>query len=320
MKLLVVGGSIFVGRHIVEDALTRGWDVTMVTRGRHAIPKAFVTVRQIVGDRRSVVGNLVGTWDAVIDTCGYRPEDVRSSVASLEGRIGCYVFISSASVYPKGIEVGSEEFELVAPSDTSSMDPELALDYGPLKAACERAVLAGKQDALILRPGLVVGPYDPTDRFGYWPQRMALGSVVLAPGSPDDYVQVIDGRDHAAFVARCLLDGVTGTFNVSSDPMPMSEVLNACTPTASEVTIRWIDSRLLRLNQVQPWTELPLWQGLKPGPMISNMRARAAGLAIRPLAVTAADTLAWERTRGGPFPRLSQLSMQRESELLKRYG
>ena len=321
MRVLVLGGGVFVGRHLVEDALQRGWDVTVLTRGLHPLPTFSCQVTHLLGDRRTILGDLEGTWDAVIDTCGYRQADVAASVSALGPRIGRYVFVSSASVYPDVIPVVDESVELAVPPNPDAMDPERARDYGPLKVACEQAVREGVSDrALVVRPGLIVGPYDPTDRFGYWPLRMALGGDVLAPGKPVDRVQIVDGRDHAAFVAECLASGVTGTFNVASRPTPISDVLKACTPPGTEVRLHWVDSRLLRLNQVRPWTELPLWPGTRPVSLIATAAAEAVGLSTRSFSMTAADTLAWERTRAGPFPRRTHLSTSRERELLERYG
>jgi Nucleoside-diphosphate-sugar epimerases len=321
VKALLLGGGVFVGRLIVEDALTRGWDVTVLTRGLRPLPEYVGQLTHLLGDRRAMVGNLAGTWDAVIDTCGYRPGDVTTSVQALATRTGCYAFISSASVYSNTTSVGDEALDLAVPVGPEAMDPGRARDYGPLKVACEHAVREVVGDrALVLRPGLIVGPHDPTDRFGYWPQRMSFGGDVLAPGCPSDLVQLIDGRDHAAFVNRCLESAVFGTFNVVSEPQPLLDVLAACTPPRTDARLHWIDSRLLRLNRVQPWTELPLWQGAQLAPRIATASAVSAGLSVRPLSDTAADTLAWERTRAEPFPRHSQLSSERERELLTLYG
>jgi 2'-hydroxyisoflavone reductase len=318
--VLVLGGGIFVGRHLVENAISRGWEVTVLTRGVHPLPAFSSPITHLLGDRRAIVGGLTDTWDAVIDTSGYRPGDVAASVRTLGARTGCYVFVSSASVYPDVISIGDEDVELAVPSNPEAMNPGLVRDYGPLKVACEQVVREGVGDrALVVRPGLIVGPYDPTDRFGYWPLRMALGGDILAPGSPADHVQVVDGRDHAAFVAGCLAAGLTGTFNVASPPASIANVLESCTPPGTAVRLHWMDSRLLRLSEVQPWTELPLWPGTRPAPLIATARAEAAGLNVRPLSATAADTRAWEQTRAEPFPRGSQLSRERERELLERY-
>lgn len=321
MKVLLLGGGVCVGRHIVEDSLERGWEVTLLTRGSRSLPDFGEPVTHVRGDRRRALEDLRGTWDAVIDTCGYHPNDVASSVNTLGTRAGCYVFVSSASVYPDETEVGDETLELDLPSNPEAMDPGRSRDYGPLKLACERAVREGVGDrSLIVRPGLIVGPYDPTDRFGYWPMRMSVGGTVLAPGRPTDHVQLIDGRDHAAFINNCLESAVFGTINVASDPVHLADVLAACTPQGSDVQVRWIDSSLLHLNRVQPWTELPLWYGARAAPCIATARALSAGLAVRPLSETAADTLAWEDTRVEHFPRPSQMTSERERELLALYG
>lgn len=320
MKVLVIGGGIFVGRHIVDEAVARGWEVTVLTRGVHPLPQFSGRITHVRADRRSGLSGIPGTWDAVIDTSGYRPDDVAAAARLMRGRAGSYAFISSASVYPIDGAAVTEDLELSLPSTPGAMDPRRANDYGPLKVACEHELrqTMGPR-ALILRPGLIVGPYDPTNRFGYWPQRLARGGDVLAPGSPSDPVQIIDARDHAAFLADCLTAGSNGTFNVACDPVPMGDLLQACAPPRSVARLHWVDTRLLRLNRVQPWTELPLWQGSHIGPIISNTLARSAGLTPRPLASTAADTLAWERSRSEVFPRTSQLSTTREREILARY-
>jgi len=320
MRVLVLGGGVFVGRHLVETAAARGWDVTVLTRGRRALPRFTKKVNHVVGDRRRDTECLSGTWDAVVDTCGYRAEDVAFSAKVLRSRVGTYVFVSSASVYPRECETGHEDSPLAVPARADLLNPRSARDYGPLKVACEQEVATQFGDrAVVTRPGLVVGPHDPSDRFGYWPQRLALGGDVLAPGRPTDLAQLIDARDHAAFVLNCLAAGVTGTFNVVSQPMPMSEVLTACTPAETDVSLHWIASELLRLNRIEPWTELPLWSGLKAVPRIDTRLAELAGLVARPLASTASDTLEWERQRPDPFPRLKQLARDRERELLRLY-
>lgn len=312
---------MFVGRAIVEKALEKGWDVAVLTRGHHPLPAFSRPVTHHRGDRRTELENLAGAWDAVIDTCGYRPEDVAGAVTALRSRAHRYVFISSASVYPDEIKVGEECVDLAAPVDPDAMDPGRRHDYGPLKLACEQAVRAGFGNrSLVLRPALVVGPHDPSERFGYWPQRMFIGGDVLAPGHPSDIVQLIDARDHAAFAVRCVESDTVGTFNIASEPQSLYGVLKACTPPGTEVRVHWVDGKLLRLNRVEPWTELPLWWGPGRAPMIATTRASAAGLTIRPLSATAEDTLAWERTRADPFPRKSQLTRAREREIIARYS
>ena len=321
MRVLVLGGGVFVGRHLVEAALRRGWAVTVLTRGRRPLPDFASEVSHVVGDRRKDINDLHGTWDVVIDTCGYRPEDVALSVERLGSRTGVYVFVSSASVYSNTNAVGREDDELQPPPRTGDLDPRRGRDYGSLKVACEHEVTRFLSDrTLITRPGLMVGPHDPTDRFGYWPQRMAAGGDVLAPGRPTDCVQLLDSRDHAEFVAGCIAAGIIGTFNTASRPVALGEVLADCTPLGTEVTTHWIDSALLRLNRIEPWIELPLWSGLKPPSEFTTASAERAGLQIRSLVQTAADALTWERHRSVPFPRSRQLSSQRERKLLQLYG
>lgn len=321
----MLGGTVFVGRHIVEAAVARGWRVTLFTRGRHELPVFDGAVDYVCGDRRCHLDRLDdGTWDAVVDTCGYRPEDVAGSARRLASRAGCYVFVSSASVYP-GVEGTWSEDATLTTAWEAQRDPNNPADYGPLKAACEEMVRrASGERCVIVRPGLIVGPCDPSDRFGYWPLRMAQGGRVLAPGSPADPVQLIDARDHAEFVLGLIDTGVMGTFNVASPAgtWTMGDVLLACTPPDSSCSVIWVDGRLLRLNGVRPWTELPLWLGVSPEghAQIPTARAQAQGLRCRPLVETASATLEWERSRALPFPRPSQLPSSRERTLLAWYA
>ena len=305
MKLLVIGGSQFVGPHLVAAAAARGDRVTVFNRGQTASQwPAGTELRQ--GDRKGDLGGLAhGDWDAVVDTCGYLPRDVARMADALQGRVGRYVFISSVCAYADFAEPNHEHSPLgrIDDVDTEVVDGRT---YGPLKTLCEAALTARLgAHALLIRPGLIVGPHDPTQRFTYWPARVARaarGGVVLAPGRADDPVQFIDARDVAAFALTAIDGGRSGPFNVVSPPhaISMGSVLDACAAAAATLPHwRWMSGADIERAGLKPWIDLPLW--LQPaGEYASFARtetraAQAAGLTIRPLAQTVADTLAWWR-------------------------
>ncbi|MFM8424539.1 MAG: NAD-dependent epimerase/dehydratase family protein, partial [Chloroflexota bacterium] len=195
MKLLIIGGTRFIGRHLVTSARARGHEVTLFNRGK-TNPGLFRRVKTIQGDRETDLGQLSGQWDAVIDTCGYLPRVVSLSAEALKDKVGLYVFISSISVYASFKKIGIRESDAVGSLTDESVEEITGETYGPLKALCEKAVqdIYGPR-SLIIRPGLIVGPHDPTDRFTYWPLRIAKGGEVLAPDRPDAMAQFIDARD-----------------------------------------------------------------------------------------------------------------------------
>lgn len=304
MKLLVIGGGRFVGRHIVAAALARGDAVTLFNRGRSAPPPG---VRQVTGDRRGDLTALAAAveagTDAVIDCCGYLPSEVARMAALLEGRVGCYAFVSSVSVYAGFARPNDESSPLgtIDDPDTEVIDGRT---YGPLKALCEAEVRRRFGDrALLLRPGLVVGPHDPTGRFTYWPARVADaadGEAVLAPGTPDDPLQFIDARDFAAFTLQAIARGIAGAYNVVTPPgaHTIGGLLAACAAAAgTRPRWAWLDADRIAAAGLAPWADLPAWlppRGDEAAFAATDDRAaRAAGLVTRPLAATVADTLAW---------------------------
>lgn len=329
MKLLVLGGTQFVGRHFVEAALRAGHELTLFNRGQTAAA-LFPRLETRHGDRRRDLSALAtGSWDAVVDCCGYLPSEVEHSAALLRERAGRYVYISSVSAYASFAQPNGESSPLGVPIDPNTENVDGA-SYGPLKAACEAVVLRHFADgrALILRPALVVGPHDPTQRFTYWPARLALSGdagPVLVPGRPEDALQFIDARDLAEFALQGLASGLAGVFNVATGPglYTRADLLAACAAAAGrQPPLVWAgDQPLLDLG-VKPWVDLPLW--LPPDGayamlmQCSNAAALAAGLRLRPLAETVADTLAWWRS----LPLDSQvftragLAREREAELL----
>ena len=325
MRILVLGGSQFAGRHLVELALARGHDPVLFNRGRTA-PELFPGVERIVGDRG---GDLAGLRaievDAVADMCGYFPADVERSARLLAATAGRYLFVSSRSVYADHSAPGANEGSALAELPPGVPADEITGEsYGPLKAACERAAEAAFPGrTLVLRPGLIVGPYDPTGRFTYWPQRVAAGGDMLAPGPPEQPVQVIDARDLAAFALDLLEAGAAGTFDVVTPDgmLTLGGVLDACTAAAPGARIVWVDPAFLLERGVEPWTELPLWT---PGDDMAGFqrsdvsRAVGAGLRFRPIAETVADTLGWARSAHpdrGPAMR-----REREAELLTAWA
>ncbi|AWN22073.1 NAD-dependent epimerase [Deinococcus irradiatisoli] len=297
MDILVLGGTRFVGRHLVLALLERGHRVSVFTRGKSGddLP---AEVERLQGDRDGDLGALQGRrWDACADVSGYVPRVVRQSAALLEGAVRRYLFVSTVSVYADGqTEPITEDRALATLSDPASEN--VAEDYGALKVACERAVqeIYGER-ATIVRPGLVAGPYDPTGRFTHWALRAAQGGVALAPGDGQDVTQVIDARDLGAFMAHLLEDDIGGTFNAVGEPHTFSAFLDE---VASGVGTRpeW---RWLSLDDQQRLSAEGVWPVYAPREPILNVqpeRARAAGLQLRPLADTARDTLEWARTSG----------------------
>jgi 2'-hydroxyisoflavone reductase len=336
MKALVLGGTRFLGRHLVEALRAAGHAVTLLNRGR-SDPALFADLEQIHGDRDPRLGDglvrLAGReWDAVFDLCGYVPRVVGASAAALRERAGCYVFVSSVSVYadfgaPAAPRAAGpdESAPLRALEDEASED--VASHYGALKAACERAVLqAFGARALIVRPGLIVGPHDPSGRFTYWPLRLARGGAVLAPAPADAPLQWIDARDLAAWLPRAVRGGHRGVFNAVGPvgaQRCFADLLAACAAAAAvPAAVHWLDGRWLEQHGVAPWTELPLWLGAQgsAGHRLANRRAQAAGLTTRALAATVDDTLAWARAAAVAPPAGVGLAPQREAALLARWA
>jgi nucleoside-diphosphate-sugar epimerase len=297
MHLLVLGGTAFVGRHLVEAALARDHEVTLFTRGQ-TNPALFPELEHLTGDRGSDLSQLAGrSFDAVLDTSGYVPRVVRASAELLAPRAGLYVFVSSLSVYDDASRLDESSPTQVA-SDPESEDVTAA--YGPLKVLCEQAVEAAMPGrALVLRPGLVVGRYDYTGRFGYWPRRVAEGGKVLAPGRLETRVWLVDGRDLAEWTIRMVEAQATGVFNVAGpgEPLTMGALLDECKRiTGSDAELTWVDDAFLLGHGVLPYTELPLWVPELDGgyPFVDAARAVAAGLTFRPVAETIRDVLAWD--------------------------
>ncbi len=326
MKILMIGGTVFLGRHTVDAALARGHEVVLFNRGQHN-PDLFPEIEKIRGDRDPLkepdgLAALKGRhWDAVIDFCGYLPRVVRASAELLADSVERYVFISSVSVYRDLDKApGLDEASPVGKMEDETIEEITGDTYGPLKALCEQAaatVFSGR--ALIIRPGLIVGPHDPSDRFTYWPVRIARGGAVLCPGGPDWETQVIDGRDLAEWTVRMVESKASGVYNATGPDYRLSfgPLLETCKQVSgSDANFIWADEEWLIGQSVQPWLELPLWLG--PGAsMAVNIRpAVAAGLTFRPIASTVRDTLAWAATRLPDHEWRAGLTTGKEQELL----
>jgi nucleoside-diphosphate-sugar epimerase len=325
MRILILGGTVFLGRALADEALLRGHRLTLFNRGQ-SNPGLYPQVERLTGDRKVDLSALQGgRWEAVIDTCGYLPRVVAASAAALAGSVEHYTFISTESVYASPLQPGLDESAPVGVLPDESVEEITGETYGPLKALCEQTVEAALPGrALVVRPGLIVGPYDASDRFTYWPDRVAQGGRLLAPGRPERGVQFIDVRDLAAWVIHQVEGRQTGVFNLDGLPqaVSMQALLEACkTASGSDARFEWVPDSFLTENNVGAWMELPLWIP-EDDPDAAGFfsirvdKALRAGLAYRPLLDTVADTLAWARTRPPEYAWRAGLSRQREAELL----
>ncbi|MFI1719947.1 SDR family oxidoreductase [Streptomyces sp. NPDC020489] len=312
MRLLVLGGTEFAGRAVVEAALGRGWDVTVLHRGRHA---PVAGVRALRGDRTAPDGlaALTGTgdtWDAVVDTWSAAPSAVRDSARLLRERAGRYVYVSSCSVYAWAPPAGyTEDAPLVEGARADAGQSDYARDKRGGELAATEAF--GADRSLLVRSGLLIGPYENVGRLPWWLDRMARGGPVLAPGPRELPLQYVDVRDLAAWV----LDGVerelSGPYNLMSERghTTMGALLDACARvTGGAAELRWTDPEVVLGAGIEPWTQLPVW--VPPGSDLHDAlhgadvsRAIAAGLRCRPVAETVADTWDWLRELGGSAPR-----------------
>jgi 2'-hydroxyisoflavone reductase len=324
MRLLVLGGTIFLGRHVVAEALDRGHDVTLFNRGKHN-PGLFAGVEELRGDRDGDLDALRGRrWDVVVDTSGNRPEAVAAAAECLRDAVDRYVFVSTLAAYAGFPRTpGLDETAPLAPPPDPPPPRITPRTAGPLKAECERAlapVFDGR--ALVVRAGLLAGPHDPTGRFTYWPRRVAQGGEVLAPAGPAVPVQLVDARDVARWIVRGSEEGLTGAFNASGprQPLTLGELLETCRSEArADAEITWADERFLLESGVQPQMELPLWMpGAAGAAAFDCRRAYAAGLELRPLVETVRDTLAWEAGQPAPSGRAG-ITREREAELLRAW-
>jgi 2'-hydroxyisoflavone reductase len=304
VRILILGGTRFAGRAIVEAALGRGDTVTLFNRGQ-SNPGLFPGVETVTGDRTKDLSALDGRdFDAVVDVACYDPGTARLSAEAFRDRTGRYVFVSTVSVYASQATTEAQlEDAPVAVLKPDSTD--FAENYGANKALCEDIIREVYRDrTLIGRPGLISGPHDPTDRFPYWPRRIARGGRVLAPGDPGDLTQVIDVRDLAAFLLDAIHRDRRGVFNLTGAARPFGILLDLCrTATYSDADLTWVPTSELVAAGVDPGMGIPLWVG-EPGyeafNNVDSSRAVGAGLSCRTVTETIRDTLAWDLGRGGP--------------------
>jgi 2'-hydroxyisoflavone reductase len=321
MRLLIIGGTIFLGRHLVSAALAAGHQVTTLNRGTRDLAEQ-VSVEKLRADRKIDLSVLSGrTFDAVIDTCAFDPETIYRSLSVLAGSVGTYVFISTVSAYGDFSAIGISESDPIKYTQPGEQG-----DYGSLKADCEKVVTELLPErSLIIRPGLIAGPYDPTDRFTYWPARFARGGKIVVPARLERLVQFIDVRDLALWVLS-LAEAQTRGVYVATGPrarLSLGDFLDACEYTARTdcETVR-VEDGVLQKAGVAPWTELPLWIPAADLSLAGVMRfdrskSVAAGLTCRPITATIADTLAWDQTRDPSIPKSAGLSVEREEALLR---
>ncbi|MBU9674764.1 SDR family oxidoreductase [Planococcus sp. CP5-4] len=334
MKILILGGTRFLGRFLTESALKRGHEVTLFNRGKEN-PELFPEVEKLIGDRGGDLSALKdGEWDAVIDTCGFVPHVVRESAKILAKRTGHYTFISSASVYDELESPGIREEHPVGQmsmSDAEEMTEGMTNlpnneYYGELKFLCEQEVeqqFTGH--SLIVRPGLIVGPYDFTGRFSYWINRVAKGGQVLAPGRKDKRIQFIDVRDLAEWIIHLVEQQQSGVFNAvgPQSPLTMEAFLGECQKVLkSDAEIVWIDEAFLLENDVGYWMELPLWipdsERMEGFLSLDIDKALGKGLSFRPLSETILDTHKWELGNKA-LERKAGLACDKEQVVLKKW-
>jgi 2'-hydroxyisoflavone reductase len=337
MRILILGGTGFIGPHQVSYAVGRGHAVTVFNRGKTNASALPAGVEQLIGDRDGQLDALRGRkWDVVVDNPTTVPAWVRDAAQILKGNVERYVFISTISVYASNRQPNDETSPLAKYGGKEALSVTAEAEkaghaklYGPMKAAAEAEAekwFPGK--TLIIRPGLMVGPGDPTDRFTYWPVRIDRGGEVLAPGTPADPVQFVDARDVAQWTIRMIEQRAAGIYNATgpASPMGMGEMLaGISTALDSDAQFTWADAEFLRKRNVAAWSDMPVWirpQGSSAAmPRTSIKKALAAGLTFRPLEETARDTLAWFKTL--PEDRRTKLkaglSPERERALLAEW-
>jgi 2'-hydroxyisoflavone reductase len=342
-RLLILGGTGFIGPHMVEYALSRGHTVTLFNRGR-TNTHLFPDVEKLIGDRNDDLRALEGReWDVVLDNHATLPRWVRQTAQLLKNSAEQYVHVSTISVYAgESMDAAGERYAEPGSAEEERMriheDSELATlpeghegeevtgqTYGPFKVMAEQAARdAFPGRATVVRPGLIVGPGDRSDRFTYWPVRIDRGGEVLVPGDGLDSVQLIDARDLTAWIVRLAEEGVAGTFNATGPAtrLSMAEMLYGIrAATSAPVRFTWVDNAFLSEHEVQPWSDLPVWIPSDPLSYVRIDRALEAGLTFRPLAETSRDTIEWHKTRPEEqrVELRAGLKPEREAELLEAW-
>ena len=326
MRILILGGTQFLGRHFVDAVQARGWELTLFNRGQ-TNPAIYTELEQLRGDRDPNIepglAALEGrSWDIIVDPSGYVPRLVNASLAALASS-GYYCFISSISVYSDFASPGQDESAPLDEIDDPTTEEWAGPAYGPLKALCEDAVRDARPDShLNVRAGLIIGPHDPTERYTYWVRRVARGGEVLAPVGPDYPIQAIHAGDIAEWSLEMAAGQRSGTFNVTSAIYPLGELLEAAKrETGSDARFTYVSEEFLLEQEVGAWMELPLWM---PTPMAGLMQtsvaaAQGVGLQERPLAQTIRETLAWAQETP-PVSADVGLTPEREAELLAAWA
>jgi len=321
LKILVLGGTKFLGRTFVETALSKGHEIILFNRGK-TNPDIFPEAEHLIGSRDSDLKPLHRrTWDAVVDTCGYVPRIVRKSAELLADSVGHYTFISSLNAYSDFSKPGVDENYPLATIDDETVEKVTGETYGPLKVLCEKAAeraMPGK--VLTLRCGLIVGKYDPSDRFTYWPVRINQGGEVLAPSPPEQQIQFIDARDISDFILIMAERKQTGIFNTVGPDyiLTMQQLLDKCNKiTGNKANFTWVSEEFLTENETFPPVWLPKkWVGLS---QVSSQKAISAGLTFISLAETIKDTLSWHTTHPKDYKLKTGLTTEREKELLSTW-
>ena len=336
MKILIIGGTVFLGRHLIEAALNRGHEITIFNRGLHGA-ELYPEVEKLRGNRVSDLSALHGRkWDAVVDTCGYVPGVVRRSAEALRDSVGHYTFISSVSVYEKFDANGNDENAPLAKltdqqikeaEELTTGERATAVSYGEayggLKALCERAAEEAMPGRVLnVRAGLIVGKYDSIERFTYWVWRVKQGGKMLCPGEPDRHVRLIDASDLARWIFEMAESRKAGTYNATGaeDGLTFGRMLGEIRDVSqSDAEFVWADEKFLEENEVGAWTEMPLWIPQEYNGIfeVKNDKAIADGLTFRPLRETIEEVLEWLEIRP-PGDFRAGMKIEREKDLLAR--
>ena len=331
LKVLILGGTGFIGPHFVRVLGDAGHTLTLFNRGKRDT-EAKPGVEQLLGDRNGQIDALKGRdWDVVIDNSGYTPKQVKATADLLKGHVKQYIFISSVAVYADFKKKGIDEDYPLAKLKGDNTDEVTGESYGPLKVLCEQVVEAayGKQ-ATNIRPSYIAGPGDPTDRFTYWPWRVSRGGEMLAPGAPSDPFQFIDVRDLADFMRVCVEKGVSGAYNLCNPPgsVTMGSLLETSKKlTGADTKFVWASAEFLEKNDIigekAQGNYVPIWQSAESEDagivLCESKRAEKKGLKFRSLETTIKDTLEWQKGRPEDRQKLrAGLTVEQEADLLAR--
>lgn len=325
MEILILGGTIFLGRHLVHSAISRGHSVTLFNRGKHN-PHLFPEVEKLLGDRDGDLETLTGRkFDSVIDTCGYVPRIVKMSARFLKANVNHYTFISSISVYKNFSEPSLSESSETGKLEDESVEEITGETYGALKYLCEKEVVNFfKESALIIRPGLIVGENDPSDRFTYWVHRINQGGRVLLPDAQDKNIQFIDVKDLADWTIKMAEEKNSGVYNATGPDydLKFKTFIDECRKlTGVNLELEWVAEDFLLEENVAPYTELPLWlpEDAQGGNNVNIRKALNEGLTFRPLGQTVHDTLQFDKSRDS-YTLCAGLTSAREKELLEKWS